>query len=202
MLETQCSRNEQDRNKGNLSEVDFACHDYRSTFALLPESSNVSCGSARVATDEVARAHSAGDVGAFGEMLSLVARGEDAAVAARCWSTPSGYSATLGSYGKCPTGVNELDGTPADFVLSEDIDDSYELFSHLNSGKPKEQQRQGTNQGHSWKRSQSICGALTKEDYQPCKGHDCDAGHRNSSSGAGSEYLHATSLACNGEVLS
>jgi hypothetical protein len=202
MLETQCSRNEQDRNKSNLSEVDFAFHDYRSTFALLPESSNVSGGSSRVAADEIARTHGAGDVGAFGEMLPLVAGGKDAAVTARCWSTPSGYFASLGSYGQRPASVNEFDGTPTDFVLSEDIDDSYEFFSHLNSGKPKEQQRQGTNQGHSWKRSQSICEALAHEDYQPRKSHDCDAGHRNSSSGAGSEYLHAMSLACNEEVLS
>ena len=202
MLETQRGSEYQSDYCRNLANAPLAFDGGNLVSTLLPESSDVCCGSSGVAANEISWSNGSRDVGAFGEMLSLVARGEDAAVAARCWSTPSGYSATLGSYGKCPTGVNELDGTPADFVLSEDIDDSYELFSHLNSGKPKEQQRQGTNQGHSWKRSQSICGALTKEDYQPCKGHDCDAGHRNSSSGAGSEYLHATSLACNGEVLS
>ena len=202
MLETQCSRNEQDRNKGNLSEVDFACHDYMSTFALLPESSNVSSGSARVAADEIARTHGAGDVGAFGEMLPLVAGGKDAAVTARSWSTPGRYFAFICSDCERPSGVDELYGTPADVVLSEDIDNLYALFADFNPGKPKEQEGAHRYQSHSWQGYKRYCEPFAYQNHEPGESHDDDARKSYGPAGSGSEYLHAKSLACLRGVLS
>ena len=202
MLEAKRRSGEQDCNQGNLSEVESALYGFRGIFALLPQPSDVGCGSSGVAADEISWTDGAGDVGTFWEMLALLTGGKDAAVATRSWSTPGRYFALLSSYGKSPTSVDELYGTPADSVFPEHIDDSYELFLDLNPRKPKEQQRHRAKKRHAGQRRQGISQPVAHQDYQPRKDHDCDAGHRNSSSGAGSEYLHAKSLACNEEVLS
>jgi len=169
---------------------------------LFPESSDVCCGSSGVAANEISWSNASGDVGAFGEMLSLVTGGKDAAVATRSWSTPGRYLAFICGDCERPAGVDELYCTPADGVLSEHIDNFYALFADFNPGKPKEQQGAHRYQSHSWQRYKRDCEPLSYQNHEPRESHDDDARKSYGPAGAGSEYLHAKSLACLGEVLS
>ena len=202
MLETQRGGEYQNYYCGNLADVPFTQNLTALIFALFPEASYVGCSCSGVAGDKVAWANCAGDVGAFGEVLSLVAGSEDAAVTAGSWSSPSGYLATFGGYGQCPASVNELYGTPANLVLSQDVYDLYSVLTNLNPGKPKEQQRDSYYQCDAGQRYKCYSESLADKNYNPGKGHDDTACEGYGPAGSGSEYLHAKSLACLEEVLS
>ena len=202
MLETQRGGEYQNYYCGNLADVPFTQNLTALISALFPEASYVGCSCSGVAGDKVAWADCAGDVGAFGEVLSLVAGSEDAAVTAGSWSSPSGYLATFGGYGQCPASVNELYGTPANLVLSQDVYDPYSFFSDLNPGKPKEQQRDSHYQCDARQRDKCDSESLADKYYKPGEGHDDAACESYGPAGSGSEYLHAKSLACLEEVLS
>ena len=202
MLETQRGSHYQNRNCGNLAKVPTTENLTALFSALLPEASDMSSRGPRVASDKVAWAHGAGDVGAFGEVLALVTGGEDAAVASGSWSTPSGYLATFGGYGQCPASVDELYGSPANLVLPEDIYNLDSVFSHLHSGKPKEEQRYSHYQRDTRQGDKCDSEPLAHKNYHPGKSHDDTACESDGPAGSGSEYLHARSLACWQEVLS
>lgn len=202
MLEGKYSQCDQQNCHSNFGCTPFSRHNLRIVFSLFPNSSDVcSCGT-RVAADEITWTNGAGYVGAFGQVLSLVAGGKDAAVATGGWSSPCSYFALICGDCERPASVDELDGAPADFVLSKDIYDSYKLFLDLNSGKPKEQQRYDSDERNRWQRCERNDGAFIGKDEQPSDCHDDDAGYSYYSAGARPEYLHAMSLACNEEVLS
>ena len=202
MLETQRGSEYQNHYCGNLADVPFTQNLTALISALFPEASYVGCSCSGVAGDQVAWPDCAGDVGAFGEVLTLVAGSEDAAVTAGSWSSPSGYLATFGGYGQCPASVNELYGTPANLVLSQDVYDLYSVFSDLNPGKPKEQQRESHYQCNAGQRDKCDSESLSDKNYHPGKGHDDTACEGYGPAGSRSEYLHAKSLACLEEVLS
>ena len=196
MLETQRGSKSQSGYCCNLANAPLAFDSGKLVSTLLPKSSDVGCGSSGVAANEISWSNGSGDVGAFGEMLSLVAEGKDAAVATRSWSTPGSYFAFVGGDCERPAGVDELYGTPADVVLSEDIDNLYALFAHFNPGKPKEQQGAHRYQSHSWQGYKRDCESLANQNHEPGESHDDDARKSYGPAGAGSEYLHAKSLAC------
>jgi len=202
MLETQRGSKSQSGYCCNLANAPLAFDSGKLVSTLLPKSSDVGCGSSGVAANEISWSNGSGDVGAFGEMLSLVAGGKDAAVATRSWSTPGSYFAFVGGDCERPAGVDELYGTPADVVLSEDIDNLYALFAHFNPGKPKEQQGAHRYQSHSWQGYKRDCEPFAYQNHEPRESHDDDARKSYGPAGSGSEYLHAKSLACLGEVLS
>ena len=202
MLETQGRKDNQDKNQGNLREAPLTGHFGLAISTLLPESADVSGSCSRVARNQIARPHGAGNVGALGKMLSLVAGGENAAVTSGSRSTPGSDFGFLGNYCKRPSGVDELYGTPADLVLSKDIDNPYAILANLNPGKPEEQQGSGNYQDDARKGLQSCGSAFASQDYHPSENHDDGARESYGSAGSGSEYLHPKSLACRREVLS
>ena len=202
MLETQRGSKYHNHYCGNLADTPFTQTLTALISALFPEASDMGCSCSGVAGDQVAWADCAGDVGAFGEVLSLVAGSEDAAVTAGSWSSPSGYLATFGGYGQRPASVNELYGTPANLVLSQDVYDLYSVLTNLNPGKPKEQQRDSHYQCNTGQRDKCDSKALADKNYHPGKGHDDTACEGYDPAGSRSEYLHAKSLACLEEVLS
>ena len=202
MLETQRGSEYQNYYCGNLADVPFTQNLTALISALFPEASYVGCSCAGVAANEISWSNGSGDVGAFGEVLSLVARGKDAAVATGSWSTPGSYFARVCGDCERPAGVDEFYGTPADLVLSEDIDNLYALFANFNPGKPKEQQGARRYQGHSWQGYERDCESLANQNHKPGENHDDDARKSYGPAGSGSEYLHAKSLACPREVLS
>ena len=202
MLETQHGSEHQCGDCRNLANAPLAFDGGNLVSTLLPESSDVSSCSSGVAANEISWSNGSRDVGAFGEMLSLVAGGKDAAVATGSWSTPGRYFAFICGDCERPAGVDELYCTPADLVLSEDIDNFYALFAHFNPGKPKEQQGAHRYQSHSWQRYKRDSESLAYQNHEPRESHDDDARKSYGPAGSGSEYLHAKSLACLGEVLS
>ena len=202
MLETQRGSKYQNHYCGNLADAPITQNLIALIPALFPEASYVGCSCSGVAGYKVAWADCAGDVGAFGEVLSLVAGSEDAAVTAGSWSSPSGYLATFGGYSQCPASVDELYGTPANLVLSQDVYDPYSVISYLNPGKPKEQQRDSHYQCDAGQRDKCDSEALADKNYHPGKGHNDTACEGYGPAGSRSEYLHAKSLACLEEVLS
>jgi len=202
MLETQGRKDNQAHKQGNLREAPLAAYLALAVSALLPKSADVSGSCAGVAGDKVAWAHRAGNVGALGKMLSLVAGGENTAVTSGSRSTPGSDFALIGNYCKRPSGVDEFYRSPADLVLSEDIDNPYAILANLNPGKPKEQQGSGNYQGYSGQRDKCYGKAFASQDYHPSENHDDKARKSYGSAGSGSEYLHAKSLACHREVLS
>ena len=202
MLETQRGSKYQSGDCRNLANAPLAFDGGNLVSMLFPESSDVSSCSSGVAANEISWSNGSGDVGALGEVLSLVAGGKDAVVATGSWSTPGSYFAFVGGYCERPTGVDELYCTPADLVLSEDIDNFYALFAHFNPGKPKEQQGAHPYQSHSWQGYERDCEPFAYQNHEPGESHNDDARKRYCPAGSGSEYLHAKSLACLGEVLS
>ena len=202
MLETQRGSEYQSGDCRNLANAPLAFDGGNLVSTLIPESSDVGSCSSGVAANEISWSNGSGDVGALGKMLSLVAGGKDAAVATRSWSTPGSYFAFICGDCERPAGVDELYGTPADVVLSEDIDNLYALFADLNPGKPKEQQGAHRYQSHSWQGYKRDCETLAYQNHEPGESHDDDARKSYGPAGTGSEYLHAKSLACLREVLS
>ena len=202
MLETQGRKDNQDHKQGNFREAPLAGCFALTISALLPKSADVSGSCAGVARNQIARPHGTGNVGALGKMLSLVAGGENAAVTSGSRSTPGSDFAFFGNYCKCPSGVDELYGSPADLVLSKDVYNPYAFIVNLNPGKPKEQQGRGSYQDDARKGLQSCGSAFASQDYHPSENHDDNARESYGSAGSGSEYLHAKSLAWHREVLS
>ena len=202
MLETQRGSEYQNGNYRNLADAPLAFDSGIQTTSLLPESSDVGSGSSGFAADEISWSNGSGDVGALGEVLSLVAGGKDAAVATGSWSTPCRYFAFICGDCERPAGVDELYGTPADVVLSEDIDNLYALFADFNPGRPKEQHGARRYQSHSGQGHKCDSESFANQNHEPGKGHYDHARKSYGPAGSGSEYLHAKSLACHGEVLS
>ncbi len=199
MLETQRGCEHQCGDYRNLANAPLAFDGGNLVSTLLPESSDVGCG---FAADEISWSNGSGDVGALGEMLSLVAGGKDAAVATRSWSTPGRYFAFICGDCERPAGVDELYGTPADVVLSEDIDNLYALFVDFNPGRPKEQHGARRYQSHSGQGHKCDSESFANQNHEPGKGHYDHARKSYGPAGSGSEYLHAKSLACLRGVLS
>jgi hypothetical protein len=202
MLETQGRKQNQDYKQGNFREAPLAAYLALAVSALLPKSADVSGSCAGVARNQIARPHAAGNVGALGKVLPLVAGGEDAVVTSGSRRAPSIDFAFFGNYCKCPSGVNELYGSPADVVLSKDVNNPYAMIANLNPGKPKEQHGCGGYQNDARKGLQSCGSAFASQDYHPSESHYDNAHESYGSAGPGSEYLHAKSLACHREVLS
>ena len=202
MLETQRGSEYQSDYCRNLANAPLAFDRGNLVSTLLPESSDVGCSSSGVAANEITWSNGSRDVGALGEVLSLVAGGKDAAVATRSWSSPGRYFAFVGGDCERPAGVDELYGTPADVVLSEDIDNLYALFADFNPGKPKEQEGAHRYQSHSWQGYKRYCEPFAYQNHEPGESHDDDARKSYGPAGSGSEYLHSKSLACLRGVLS
>ena len=202
MLETQRGSEHQCGDCRNLANAPLAFDGGNLVSTLLPESSDVGSGSSGFAADEISWSNGSGDVGALGEVLSLVAGGKDAAVATGSWSTPGRYFAFTCGDCERPAGVDELYGTPADVVLSEDIDNLYALFADFNPGRPKEQHGARRYQSHSGQGHKCDSESFANQNHEPGKGHYDHARKRYGPTGSGSEYLHAKSLACLRGVLS
>jgi hypothetical protein len=137
MLETQRGSKYQNHYCGNLADAPITQNFTALVPALFPEASYVGCSCSGVAGYKVAWANCAGNVGAFGEVLSLVAGGKDAAVATGSWSSPGSYLATFCGDCERPASVDELYGTPADLCSLK----TFTIFTPLRQPQPWETKR-------------------------------------------------------------
>lgn len=202
MLETK-PRNYEDNGKHhNLAYVPPTRHLSLAISVLLPDSSDV-CGSgSRIAGNQITRSNGSGNVGALGEMLALVAGGEDATVSPRGRRSPSSNFAFVSGDCKSPTGVDDSNRSPANHVLSENVDDLDSAVTHFNPWKPEQKQSYGDDQDGCRKREKRCSDSLAYEYHAQSGDHDYRSRHRYGPAGTGSEHLHPRSLSRPREVLS
>ena len=101
---------------------------------VLPEPTNVGGGSTRLATNQIARSNRASQIGAFGQMATLVLGGKERSVSSRRRSAPSGVSLFTAVERQSPTSVDSTDGTNGYFDGSKDIYESDLALTNLNLG--------------------------------------------------------------------
>jgi hypothetical protein len=99
---------------------------------VLPEPTNVGGGSTRFTANQIARSNRAGQIGAFGQMATLVLGGKERSVSARCGSTPSRVSLFTAVKSQSPTRVDSTNGTKRYFDGSKDINESDLALTNLN----------------------------------------------------------------------
>ena len=91
---------------------------------VLPEPTNVGGGSTGLATNQVSRSNRASQIGAFGQMATLVFGGKERSVSSRSGSTPSRVSLFAAVKRQGPTRVDSTNGTKRYFDGSKDIYES------------------------------------------------------------------------------
>lgn len=169
---------------------------------LLPVASNGRCGSAGIAANQISGSNGACEVGALGQMLTLLSAGEDAGMSAWCGCRPAGDALTAFEVErKSPTSVDSCDPLHGHPKGSEHVSDDNFLFADLNPGKPKEHQGSkdyGQNQGSAQKHSRDAIGG---EDAGQSQHHGQHDGNREVSRGLSNENLHVTSVAVNEKGL-
>jgi len=169
---------------------------------LLPVAANGRSSSTGISADEISRSNGAGEVGALGQMLTLLSAGEDAGVSSRCGCRPAADAlATVEVERKSPARVDSCDLLHGDLEGSNHVLDYNLVFTHLNPGKPKENQGAKDNcqnQGSAQKHSRDAIGG---KDAGQSQRHGNDDGNREVSRGLSNENLHVTSVAVNEKGL-
>ena len=169
---------------------------------LLPVAANGGRSSTGIGADQISWSYGAGEVGALGQMLTLLSASEDAGVSSRCSCRPAGDAlATFEVERKSPAGVYSCDLLHGNLEGSNHVLDYNLVFTHLNPGKPKEHQGakdDGQNQGSAQKHSRDAIGG---KDAGQSQRHSNDDGNREVSRGLSNENLHVTSVAVNEKGL-
>ena len=169
---------------------------------LFPVAANGGRSSTGIGADQITWSNGASEVGALGQMLTLLSASEDAGVSAGCSCRPAGDAlATLEVERKSPAGVDSCDLLHGNPEGSNHVFDYNFGFTHLNPGKPKEHQRArdyGQNQGSAQKHSRDAIGG---KDAGQSQRHGNDDGNREVSRGLSNENLHVTSVAVNEKGL-
>ena len=169
---------------------------------LLPVAANGGRSSTGIGADQISWSYGAGEVGALGQMLTLLSASEDAGVSSRCGCRPAGDAlATFEVESKSPAGVDSCDLLHGNLEGSNDVLDYNFGFTDLNPGKPKEHQGAkdyGQNQGSAQKHSRDAIGG---KDAGQSQRHGNDDGNREVSRGLSNENLHVTSVAVNEKGL-
>ena len=101
---------------------------------VLPEPTNVGGGSTRLTANQIPRSNRASQIGAFGQMATLVLGCKKRSVSSRRRSTPSGVSLFTAVERQSPTSVDSTNGTKRYFDGSKDIYESDLALTNLNLG--------------------------------------------------------------------
>lgn len=170
--------------------------------ALLPVATDGCCSSTGVGADQISRPYGSSEVGALGQVLSLVTRGEDADMSAWGSSRPTGdLLSVLQIEGQCPAGVDSGDLSHGDRKASENISDYHLGFAHLNPGKPKEQKAHIDNKANQRSACQNAINAIGGKNAGQSQRHGYGNNDGERSSGFSNKDLHPTSVAVNGKVF-
>ena len=185
-----------------LAEVPAGAYGEISLGSLFPVASDGCSCRTRVGIDQIAWPNCSCQVGAFWQMLTLVARGEDAGVSSWSGSRPAGdLFSTCEIQGQRVTSVDSCNLAHGHSVGSEYVFDGYQIFAHLNPRKPKEQQGQVANENHQGSALQNSVEAICRKDPSQCESHGGDYDNRKCSCGFSNKDLHPTSVAVNGRVF-
>lgn len=207
LVENQKVQNHQSTKAGQLAEVpgdsDFGVFFEGARVSLLfPVAANGGCSSTGIGADQISGSNGAGEVGALGQMLTLLSASEDAGVSSRCSCRPAGDAlAVLQVERKSPAGVDSCDLLHGNLEGFNHVLDYNFVFTHLKPGKPKEHQGAKDyvqNQGSAQKHSRDAIGG---KDAGQSQRHGNDDGNREVSRGLSNENLHVTSVAVNEKGL-
>ena len=169
---------------------------------LFPVAANSRRSSTGIGADQISGSNGASEVGAFGQMLTLLTASEDAGVTTGCSCRPAGDAlAAFEVERKSPAGVDSCDLLHGNPEGSEHVLEYNLVFTHLNPGKPKEHQGakdNGQNQGSAQEHSRDAIG---RKDAGQGQRHGKDDGNREVSRGLSNENLHVTSVAVNEKGL-
>ncbi len=207
LVENNKVQNHQSSKAGQLAEVpsdnDFGIFlEGASVSLLFPVTANGRRSSTGIGADQISRSNGAGEVGALGQMLTLLTASEDAGVSSGCSCRPTGDAfTTFEVESKSPAGIDSCDFLHGNPEGSNDVLDHNLVFTDLNPGKPKEHQgakNYGQNQGSAQKHSRDAIGG---KDAGQSQRHGTDDGNREVSRGLSNENLHVTSVAVNEKGL-
>ena len=169
---------------------------------LFPVAANGRRSSTGIGADEVSWSNGACEVGALGQVLTLLTAGEDAGVTTGCSCRPTGDAlAILQIKSQCPMGVDSCDLLHRDLEVSNHVLDYNLVFTNLNPGKPKEHQgakSYGQNQRSAQEHSR---GAIGGKDAGQSQSQGNDDGNREVSRGLSNKNLHVSSVAVNEKGL-
>ena len=207
LVEDNKVQNHKSTKASQLAEVPGDSHfgvflDGASVSLLLPITANGGCSSTGIGADQISGSNGAGEVGALGQMLTLLTASEDAGVTTGCSCRPAGDAlAAFEVERKSPAGVDSCDLLHGNLEGSNHVLDYNLVFTDLNPGKPKEHQGAkdyGQNQGSAQKHSRDAIGG---KDAGQGQRHRNDDGNREVSRGLSNENLHVTSVAVNEKGL-
>lgn len=137
-----------------------------SVVTALPFTSDDSCCSARFSRDEIAGSDRSREVSGLGQVTPEVSAGGECCVPAGCGCGPDGNASTIEIQGQAPFGVDSVDGTPADSVARERVDNSDSVVIDVESRSPeagvqdhteKAEHREPSNQSACCEGGQGCC---------------------------------------------
>ena len=207
LVENNKVQSHQSTKAGQLAEVpcdsDFGIIlEGASVSLLFPVAANSRRSSTRIGADQISRSYGASEVGALGQMLTLLTASEDACVSSGCRCRPAGDAlATFEVEGKSPAGVDSCDSLHGNLEGSKHVLDYNLVFTDLNPGKPKEHQGAKDNGQNQWSAQKHSRDAIGGKYAGQSQRHGTDDGNREVSRGLSNENLHVTSVAVNEKGL-
>lgn len=184
---------------------DAQTHDERNTHARSNESSRIvvstfplaandGCCTTRFARDEVTGTNSPRQIGALGQMLTLVTRREEGGVSTGCGCGPNGNTASTEEHGETPLRVDAGDRPPFHVVGGDDVANRQPLVADIQSRSPEggvESRTEKTNHNDQSNRVLPL-----KRDEGCCAGNGCrcrgERGENTARSGDESHVLHVS----------
>ena len=207
LVENNKVQNHQSTKASQLAEVpgdnDFGIFFEGASVSLLfPVAAYGSRSSTGIGADQISWSNGAGEVGALGQVLTLLTASEDAGVSSGCSCRPAADAlATFEVESKSPAGVDSCDLLHGNLEGSNDVLDYNFGFTYLNPGKPKEHQGAKDCGQNQWSAQEHSRDAIGGKDAGQSQRHGNDDGYREVSRGLSNENLHVTSVAVNEKGL-
>ena len=179
----------------NSGPVDLAGFDVLSAGSVFPESSNVSGSSTGISVDQISWPNSAGQVGAFRQVRTLILGSENAGMATGRRSAPSAVFLGSGVDSQREASVDAFDSTEVYGVLAEDVANANQVVLDANFWKPEHNNRQATKKQHDWKRANGSLNTQSNAAHKPGQRQNADANGGQNSGKPRVKNFHVNTLA-------
>lgn len=198
-LERNQIRRHQDGEQHNSTDVPLGLFNDL-TASLLPQPSDVGGWSPGVTTDQIARSNRAGQIGALGQMRSLIPRGKNAAVATWSWSAPGAVLGLFGEEGERPLGVNAFDRAQTQSVAAQNVFNYYLTVGDTHLWGVEGDQGKVAKQQGGWQAVDCCCETKVYQGDAPTKQQHTDACAGEHPGESRAKDLHVTTLTRSKEV--
>lgn len=202
LLKTQETCPNQSAQDRQLSKMPASDYGFVGAFGTaFPVASDLRSRRPRVAGDQVSWSNCAGEIGALGKVIALVATCKNAGVSSRCGCGPAGdLAAVLEIKSESPLGVDANDFFHRYLVRSNDISNYNLVRANLDTRKPEEHKRDENHESDRGQRPDQPLYAIGCENASKGKQHRYGDDNGKYLGGFGMEDLHHTSFALNREV--